>query len=68
MMTSSNRKKSVLLAPWEGNPPVTGDFPSQRPVTRSFDVLRWFAPEQTVVQTTETPVMWDAIALIMTSL
>ena len=29
----------VLLAPCEGNPPVTGGFPSQRPVTRSFDVL-----------------------------
>ena len=30
---------SVLLALGEGNSPVTGDFPSQRPVTRSFDVL-----------------------------
>ena len=29
---------SALLALWEGNPPVTGGFPSQRPVTRSFDV------------------------------
>ena len=37
---------SALLALCEGNPPVTGGFPSQRPVTRSFDVLfdlrRWF--------------------------
>ena len=35
---------SALLAPCEGNPPVTGGFPSQRPVTRSFDIffeLRW---------------------------
>ena len=35
---------SALLALCEGNPPVTGGFPSQRPVTRSFDVffdLRW---------------------------
>ena len=30
---------SVLLAIWEGNPPVIGGFPSQRPVTRSFDVF-----------------------------
>ena len=30
---------SVLLALCEGNPPVTGEFPSQRPVTRSFDVF-----------------------------
>ena len=29
----------ALLAPCEGNPPVTGGFPSQRPVTRSFGVF-----------------------------
>ena len=28
---------SVLLALWAGNSPVTGEFPAQRPVTRSFD-------------------------------
>ena len=43
MMTSSNGnifRVSGLL--WRGNqfkPPVTGGFPSQRPVTRSFDVF-----------------------------
>ena len=30
---------SVLLALCEGNSPVTGEFPSQMPVTRSFDVF-----------------------------
>ena len=30
---------SSLLALCEGNPPVTGGFPSQRPVTRSFGVF-----------------------------
>ena len=30
---------STLLTLWAGNPSVTGEFPSQRPVTRSFDVL-----------------------------
>ena len=30
---------SALLALCEGNSPVTGEFPSQRPVTRSFDVF-----------------------------
>ena len=30
---------SALLALCEGNLPVTGGFPSQRPVTRSFDVF-----------------------------
>ena len=29
----------MLLALCEGNSPVTGEFPSQRPVTRSFDVF-----------------------------
>ena len=29
---------SALLVLCEGNPPVTGGFPSQRPVTQSFDV------------------------------
>ena len=30
---------SVLLALCEGNPPITGEFPSQGPVTRSFDAF-----------------------------
>ena len=30
---------SALLAICAGNPPVTGEFPTQRPVTRSFDVF-----------------------------
>ena len=30
---------SALLALYAGNSPVTGDFPSQRPVTRSFHVF-----------------------------
>ena len=28
----------ALLALWAGNSPVTGEYPSQRPVTQSFDV------------------------------
>ena len=30
---------SALLAFGVGNSPVTGEFPAQRPVTRSFDVF-----------------------------
>ena len=30
---------SALLAIFAGNSPVTGEFPAQRPVTRSFDVF-----------------------------
>ena len=32
-------KHFPLLALCEGNSPVTGEFPSQKPVTRSFDDL-----------------------------
>ena len=38
-MTSSNGNISALLALCAGNSPVTGEFPSQRPVTRSFDIF-----------------------------
>ena len=37
----------ALLTLYEGNPPVTGGFPSQTPVRRSFGVFS-SAPEQTV--------------------
>ena len=30
---------STLLALCAGNLPVTGEFPAQRPVTRSFDIF-----------------------------
>ena len=30
---------SALLVLCAGNSPVTGEFPSQRPVTRNFDVF-----------------------------
>ena len=30
---------SALLAICAGNSPMTGEFPAQRPVTRSFDVI-----------------------------
>ena len=56
---------SALLALCAVISPVTGEYPSQRPVARSFDVFLWSAPEQ---QTIDTPVIWDAIALIMTSM
>ena len=56
---------SALLALCEGNPPVTGGFPSQRPVTRGIDVSFDLRSNE---RTIETPVIWDAIALIITSL
>ena len=39
MMTSSNGNISASLALCAGNSPVTGEFPAQRPATRSFDVF-----------------------------
>ena len=39
MMTSWMETFSALLAIFAGNSPVTGEFPSQRPVTQSFDVF-----------------------------
>ena len=39
MMTSSNGNISAPLALCAGNSSVTGELPSQRPVTRSFDVF-----------------------------
>ena len=30
---------AILQALWAGNSPVTGEFPSQRPVKQSFDVF-----------------------------
>ena len=39
MMTSSNGDISALLAICAGNSPVPDEFPTQRPVTRSFDVF-----------------------------
>ena len=38
----------ALQAFCAGNSPVTGEFPSQRPVTRSFDVFFDLRLEQTV--------------------
>ena len=39
MMTSSNGNIFRVTGPLCGNSPVSGEFPSQRPVTRSFDVF-----------------------------
>ena len=41
MMTSSNGSIFGVTDHYAGNSPVTDEFPSQRPVTRSFDVCAW---------------------------
>ena len=51
---------SALLAICAGNSPVPGEFPTQRPVTRSFDVFFDLRLNLRLI--------WDAIVPIMTSL
>ena len=51
----------------EGNPPVTGGFPSQRSVKRSFDIF-FDVTEQTTELTIQVPVIWYAMPLIVTSM
>ena len=61
------RTFSALLALCEGNHRSPVDS-----LTKASDAelwcFLWSAPEQTVEQTIVTPMIWDAIALIMTSL
>ena len=54
--------------------PLWGESTGHRwnPLTKASDAELWYflwsAPEQTVEETIATPVIWDAIALVMTSL
>ena len=58
---------AALLVICAGNSPGTGEFPSQRPVTQSFNVIFDQCLKKTDL-TNETPVSWDTLELIMTSL
>ena len=58
---------SALLAICAGNSPATGEFPTQRPVTRSFDVFFDLRLSKRLRKMVRLEI-WDAIALIMTSL
>ena len=68
MMMSSNASIFRIIGP------LWVEFTSHRwiPLTKTSDAELWClhlsAPEQTVELTIETPVIWDAIALIITSL
>ena len=65
MMTHQMETFFALLSLCEENSPVTGEFPSQRPVTRSFELF-FDLRKKTVEQTIETPVIRNAIAPIKT--
>ena len=68
MMTSSNGSIFRVIGP------LWGESTGHRwiPLTKASDAdlwsFLWSEPEQTVEQTVEMPVIWDATALIMTSL
>ena len=53
---------SALLAICVGNSPVTGEFPSQRPLTQSCDVFFDLHLNKQLSKHWETSVTWDAIA------
>ena len=50
MITSSNGNLSALLAICAGNSAVPGEFPAQRPVTRSFDVFFDLRPNKRLIK------------------
>ena len=59
---------SALLALYAGNSSVTGEFAAQRPVTQSFDVFFDLRLNKRLCKHSRCLEIWDAIALIMTSL
>ena len=67
-MTSSNENIFRVTGPFvKGIHRWPVDSPDKASDSELWYLL-WSAPEQTVEQTIETPVIWDAIALTMTSL
>ena len=70
MVTSSNGNILRVTGLCAVITPLTGEFPSQRPVTRIFDVFFDLRPNKRLSENHEAGdlVIWDAIALIMTLL
>ena len=68
MMTSSNGNIFHITGPLWGESTVTGGFPWQRSVTWGFGAFFDLRLNKRLSQHIETPVTWDAIALIMTQL
>ena len=69
MMTSSNGNIFRVTGHMWENPRVTSGLPSCTKVSNAEHwCFLWTAPKYAVEQPFETPVIWDAIALIITSL
>ena len=73
------QEKGITMTSSNGNiirvtGPLCVEFTGHRwiPLTKASDAelwcFHWSAPEQTAEQTIETPMIWDTIMLIMTSL
>ena len=58
---------SALLVLCEGNSPFTGEFPSQRPVRRSFDAFFDLRLNKRSSKTIGRLAIWDAVSPIMSS-
>ena len=66
MITSSNGKIFRVTGPLCGEFTGSGEVPTQRPVTRSFDVFFDLRLNKRLSKTVGL-VIWDAIVVIMTS-
>ena len=67
MMTSSTEIIFRVQALCDGNHQVKAEFPRKGKVTRNFDRrFLWCVSEKKFEQTVEMPVIWDAMALIVT--
>ena len=68
MMTSSNESIFCIIGPLWGESTGYRWIPLTKASEMELWCFRWSAPERTTAQTIDTPAIWDAIALIMTSL
>ena len=79
IMRGITNRIPFIITSWNGNifrvnSPLCGELTGHGwiPLTKTSDAelwcFLWYAPEQTVKWTIMTPVIWDAIKLIMTSL
>ena len=68
MLTSSNGNIFALLALCAGNSPITAEFPTKRPMTRSFDIFFDLRVNKQLSKQSWGWWVWNASELIMTSL
>ena len=68
MIASTNGNIFRASGPWWGESTGHRWIPLKKTSDEELWCFLWSTPEQTIEQTIETPVSWDALALIMTSL